>query len=73
VEAYAKRIAPPGQHQRLLDAGNFRGQGWVKTAGIGTPDLVREVRVAGVPRIVPALPDFGVWYQCPLEIRFPPR
>lgn len=69
VEGYAKRIAPPGQHRRLIDDGHFRGMGWVKTAAIGQPDAVRPVRVDGVPANAPALPQLGVWYQCPLEIR----
>jgi len=73
VEGYAKRLAPPGQHQRLIDDGHFRGTGWVRTAAIGKPDVVREVRVGGMPTIVPPLPAVGVWYQCPLEIRADPR
>jgi hypothetical protein len=73
VEGYAVRVAPPGQHRRLIDDGHFRGMGWVKTAAIGQPAAVRQVRVGGVATIVPALPAIGVWYQCPLEIRSEPR
>jgi hypothetical protein len=66
-EAYAASRAPAGQRDRLVAAGSFRGQGWIRTAGIGPPDRVVSVRVNGEALATPQLPGF-MWYECPLEV-----
>lgn len=65
-EAYVKEWAPPGQHDRLIAEGSFRGRHWIRTAGIGTPDRTVPVRADGEAISAPRLPRF-LFYECPLE------
>jgi hypothetical protein len=43
-EMYNRPLAPPGQHQKLISAGQFHGRGWIDTRGLGEPDRVIPIR-----------------------------
>ncbi len=66
TEAYDSNAAPPGQYARLIAAGSFRGSGWIRTAGIGTPDRAVTIRAGGTAVPTPRLPRLR-FYECPLE------
>jgi len=42
-QMYRDDLAPPGQGEQLIAAGHVRGQGWIQTDGLGTPDRVAPV------------------------------
>ncbi|NUW37603.1 hypothetical protein HTZ77_40305 [Nonomuraea sp. SMC257] len=41
---YNRELAPPGQRNRLVEAGYVVGRGWIDTSGLGEPDRIVPVR-----------------------------
>ncbi|MEV4189396.1 hypothetical protein AB0J28_48980 [Streptosporangium canum] len=41
---YNRDLAPPGQQDRLVEAGYVDGRGWLDTRGLGEPDRIIHIR-----------------------------
>lgn len=65
-EVYDRKLAPPGQYERLIDSASFRGRSWIRTIAIGDPDRTYAVRSSGNAHTSLLRPGYP-WYVCPLE------